>query len=94
MKLLTIIVAVILMGSLSACGKTAELETAPNTNDEQSQLVPRDDSASRTPVKPANPEQSFETGQIVGEALSNAWTDLKSFGSGVWSELKNGEEVE
>ncbi len=40
-------------------------------------------------VRPSNPEQSYRTGQIVGEALSNAWDDLKNFGRGVWSELKN-----
>ena len=64
----------------------------------QSQLVSRSEptpTSTYTPaptVRPSNPEQSYRTGQIVGEALSNAWTDLKSFGKGAWSELKNNEE--
>ena len=28
----------------------------------------------------------------LGEALANAWTDLKSFGEGVWSSLTSDEE--
>ncbi len=43
-------------------------------------------------VRPSNPEQSYRTGQIVGEALSNAWGDLKEFSKGAWSELKNNDE--
>ena len=63
----------------------------------QSQLVPRSEpTPTSTPaptptVRPANPERSYRTGQIVGEALSNAWIDLKEFGKGAWSELNNNE---
>lgn len=59
-----------------------------------SEPAPTSTPAPAPTVRPSNPEQSYRTGQIVGESLSNAWDDLKAFSKGVWSELNDNEEGE
>lgn len=82
---------------LAGCGgKRAEPEHPPPPPVTAQPDTPAEEETSEgsasSGVRPANPEGSFKTGEVVGEALANAWTDLKSFGEGVWSSLTGDEE--
>lgn len=78
-----LVIALALVGCVSHGQSVSGSESAPTSTP-----------APAPTVKPSNPQQSYRTGQIVGESLSNAWDDLKHFGRGVWSELRNNEEGE
>lgn len=76
---------------LTACGGQ-RAEPASTPHPPPSTQKEASEAPESSGVRPAKPEGSFKTGEIVGEALSNALTDLKSFAEGVWSELSDSED--